>query len=576
MSAPVYFPGFNSEIKLPLRFYTNQVLQNRFKKSCQDLQDYFLYSPSLRHLVFEFYRTPSNDPLTAWQIRDLDDNVIIDLTPDLSLIEYKKFTLYDYFIYKGDVLGQALPKGEYYSYLTDGTNEWFSETFQTICYTTGSENVSDSEFTNDDGSWVLFPGTSGTCTSPGGTINFTNSVGAGFYQNGIFDTYVSPFEIVVTLIAGTTGTIEFDCGGGDLLVYPASANGQQLPRIVYATSSDRLTVTGQGGYDGKVDRISVKPAGVNENSCHMRLVYKMSCGNLGQIYYESGLQVTHYLDPESEIIGINPTIQVEVEESGDREQVEVFKRRETEYRLPLGLMPAYLVDALAEMCLHDTITLYRENDLGGSKIIKPRLEVSHDSQGGDCLATVNLYFQIDESTITDGCCGLFEVAPDPCIGNEPELEFSGLTAVCEGTSISITVDNVAPGQSTGNTYSWTFLGSEISTSDTLNIPTGTQGDQGRYYVTVTNSEGCQTTTFVDIQVFPNPSLTLIDKTDESSPGANDGTIVVDASSGTGPYLYTEGLTINFDGNFGGLAAGTYTVQVTDSNSCTATIFVTIS
>ncbi|MBC7937950.1 MAG: SprB repeat-containing protein [Rhizobacter sp.] len=58
-------------------------------------------------------------------------------------------------------------------------------------------------------------------------------------------------------------------------------------------------------------------------------------------------------------------------------------------------------------------------------------------------------------------------------------------------------------------------------------------------------------------------------------GATDGTITVVASGGTAPYNYTiAGPTVNttgaLSGVFTGLAAGSYTVTVTDNNGCTAT------
>ena len=58
-----------------------------------------------------------------------------------------------------------------------------------------------------------------------------------------------------------------------------------------------------------------------------------------------------------------------------------------------------------------------------------------------------------------------------------------------------------------------------------------------------------------------------------SPGTgNNGSIAISAAGGTPPYSYriTPSNTVNNTGIFNGLAAGTYTVTVTDANTCTAT------
>ncbi len=60
-------------------------------------------------------------------------------------------------------------------------------------------------------------------------------------------------------------------------------------------------------------------------------------------------------------------------------------------------------------------------------------------------------------------------------------------------------------------------------------------------------------------------------------GDNSGSISMSATGGTMPYVYTivYGTTINatgaLSGNFTGLAAGTYTIRVTDNNGCTADV-----
>lgn len=64
-------------------------------------------------------------------------------------------------------------------------------------------------------------------------------------------------------------------------------------------------------------------------------------------------------------------------------------------------------------------------------------------------------------------------------------------------------------------------------------------------------------------------------TDVSCPGGSDGSIDVSVSAGTAPYAYSwsSGGNVN---PATGLAAGTYTVTVTDDNGCTSTLAATIN
>ncbi len=82
-----------------------------------------------------------------------------------------------------------------------------------------------------------------------------------------------------------------------------------------------------------------------------------------------------------------------------------------------------------------------------------------------------------------------------------------------------------------------------------------------------------TTTILQPTVLTLP-VANISSTNNNCFGASDGTITVAASGGTAPYTYTISGPANttgaLNGIFTGLAAGSYTVTVTDNNGCTAT------
>ncbi|PIQ28412.1 MAG: hypothetical protein COW63_14875, partial [Bacteroidetes bacterium CG18_big_fil_WC_8_21_14_2_50_41_14] len=67
------------------------------------------------------------------------------------------------------------------------------------------------------------------------------------------------------------------------------------------------------------------------------------------------------------------------------------------------------------------------------------------------------------------------------------------------------------------------------------------------------------------------------QTDITCYNGNDGTITVIASGGTLPLIYTltPGNIVNYDGLFTGLSSGTYTISVTDDNSCPAATIINI-
>jgi hypothetical protein len=100
---------------------------------------------------------------------------------------------------------------------------------------------------------------------------------------------------------------------------------------------------------------------------------------------------------------------------------------------------------------------------------------------------------------------------------------------------------------------------------------------GTYTVTITDDNGC---TAIESYTLTEPSpVVLSTYTEDSSAGNNDGKAGVSASGGTGGYTYqwSNGATT---ATLTGLAAGSYTVTVTDVNSCetiaTVSIFTAVN
>ena len=145
--------------------------------------------------------------------------------------------------------------------------------------------------------------------------------------------------------------------------------------------------------------------------------------------------------------------------------------------------------------------------------------------------------------------------------------------VCSGNDIFLLADNAAPGQLTGNTYSWTSNNGFTSNQQYPSISSGSPyfpsiGQTVTYTCTVTNMYGCSVSGDTSLTVNGNPTIVV------DTVNANDFT--VHAVGGLAPYSYTIDLiNFNTDGIFTGLTSGTtYTVYVLDGNACQAQIDVT--
>lgn len=158
-------------------------------------------------------------------------------------------------------------------------------------------------------------------------------------------------------------------------------------------------------------------------------------------------------------------------------------------------------------------------------------------------------------TITDfnGC-----VSTSSATVSEPAL----LIASASGNDVSCNGGNdggAAVSANGGNTpyaYLWSD-GSVTATNDSLTA--------GGYLVTVTDANGC---TAVDSITISEPAaLSAVGSaTDVTCNGGNDGTAGASVSGGISPYTYSwnNGAT---SASLSGLAAGTYSVTVTDYNGC---------
>ncbi len=132
---------------------------------------------------------------------------------------------------------------------------------------------------------------------------------------------------------------------------------------------------------------------------------------------------------------------------------------------------------------------------------------------------------------------------------------------CNGTSSCGT---------TGGTSPYTYLWASAQTGSAISNLC-----QGSYSVTITDSLGCTATASVTVT---QPQSLLANATGiPTTCGQSNGEGITNPSGGTGPYSYSwNSNPLQTTQNATGLAAGKYTVVVTDANKCTDTAKVTIA
>lgn len=146
--------------------------------------------------------------------------------------------------------------------------------------------------------------------------------------------------------------------------------------------------------------------------------------------------------------------------------------------------------------------------------------------------------------------------------------FSIINVSCNGGNDGSASVGVAGG--TGPfTYTWLPSGGTA--------PTATGLTAGTYTVTVLDANGCLSNATTSPDILEPPAITItISKTNVSCFGGSNGTATATVSGGTPGYTYLWMPGGATTATATGLAAGTYTLQVTDANLCTQTATVTLT
>ena len=131
-------------------------------------------------------------------------------------------------------------------------------------------------------------------------------------------------------------------------------------------------------------------------------------------------------------------------------------------------------------------------------------------------------------------------------------------------------------------FDWTGPNGQTSDEENPVFTSATVNESGTWVVNVTDVNGCMTSGSVDVNVFPQPVLSVSDCFCEFDPNINNygSQVVITVNSGTAPYTVTTTAGILTETSlvdnqpatlFLGANGGSYTVTITDANGCSASM-----
>ncbi len=109
---------------------------------------------------------------------------------------------------------------------------------------------------------------------------------------------------------------------------------------------------------------------------------------------------------------------------------------------------------------------------------------------------------------------------------------------------------------------------------TTNEPVFNNVSGGVYFVTITDANGCQAIEEVTLEETPPITVAMIDIQDAACQAAT-GAFTIVVNTGTAPFSYDIGNGISSDSIFTDLAAGSYTITISDANGCITTENITL-
>ena len=192
---------------------------------------------------------------------------------------------------------------------------------------------------------------------------------------------------------------------------------------------------------------------------------------------------------------------------------------------------------------------------------------SWNPNGGSTPSVSNLSSGNNTVTITDskGCTASIIVSLSSVGGPTLSVVSQGSVACFGGNTGTATVNSV--GGTGPYTYTWSPGNLTGATQNSLAA--------GIYTITVKDMNQCAGTGTLSIAQ-PTAGVTGTISTTPTGCGTSVGSATVSASGGVPAYTYSWGPTAGSGTSISGLAAGSYSVLITDSKGCTVTVSTTIN
>ena len=236
-------------------------------------------------------------------------------------------------------------------------------------------------------------------------------------------------------------------------------------------------------------------------------------------------------------------------------------------------------------CPTNTSTITITGATGGTGILE--YQIIAPASAATTYQTANTFPDLEPGTYT------FQVIDEnDCVYSEsytinPITNPTINVVLTEGLDCTVSPDAVITGTSTGTapfTYAVAINGSTYAPLGATGSPfTYTTPNAGTYQFQITDANGCTAeSSIITVNPLSLPQLSAVVQSNpilcnSDSNGSID--ITIDTTVGTPPFVINvnnDTTGTNYGTQTSGLPAGTYTVTLTDSNSCTATESVTIA
>lgn len=492
MSANIFIPGFFNEVRTPFRFYDNIYKKEKSRQACKEhyqcgdnqCKNLLLVYPD-KLLPFQVFRTAvTGDPITQLQVIKCDGTVAKTVAnPQIEVEDYGDI---EYITYLGNTsfFDPVLPEGNYYCTITDGTNTWYSEDFSVVCTDLSEQLVLNNSFNAGADNWTVITGTNATFTGGQLCVEHSGASPLIIEQTDVFDELNSYYKVVINFKSWVGGGQIFLIGGSR--TFAGLTNGLSRTFYMKSVNTTELRFLVTGVVTACIADISVWRIIQAADNCNMQLRWYGNCNFIGNISYLNQY-INKYIFPADVEIGDSEAKYTQIaNENGLKQTIKRFTRRETTYRIDFGNVPRYLLEAFAEIPLHDNVYLKLPASAGGgeSKLEDVEIESSWDDTGDGCFATVSMRFNLGNATVKAGCCDEEPFTPieEVCTEEICEPTFAGTLEIAPNDQ-DITGGIVDIASAGGSFFTW----DNTTKVQEVNDPIGDEHLRINYFQSLSNT-----------------------------------------------------------------------------------------